>query len=138
MDAPSFHDFPWKQHAVMLAFSINLNLHVIISNYLVESDNFEHFWSVLTPFIWEKIDFDIFNFLDESEDSEHFSKNFELFLKKSIFENFYKCFNPFCMGKKYWISDFQFFGWIIKIYWKFLQVSFSSHCEENDSIFLTL
>ena len=50
------------------------------------------------------------------------------------FENFYKCFNPFCMGKKYWISDFQFFGWIIKIYWKFLQVSFSLQCEENGVI----
>ena len=87
---------------------------------------FENFTSVLTHFVWEKIDFEIFNLLDESKDSEHFSKNFELFLKKFIFENFYKCFNPFCMGKKYWISDFQFFGWIIKIYWKFLQVSFFS------------
>ena len=56
--------------------------------------------------VWEKIDFEIFNFLDESEDSEHLSKNFELFLKKTIFENFYKCFDSFCMGKTYF-SDFQ-------------------------------
>ena len=75
----------------------------------------KHFWkilflkiftSVLTHFVWEKIDFEIFNFLDESEDSERFLKN-------SIFEHFYKCFDPFCMGKKYWIADFQFSGWII-------------------------
>ena len=51
------------------------------------------------PFCMGKIDFEIFNFLDESEDSEHFSKDFELFLKKSIFENFYKSFDSFCMGK---------------------------------------
>ena len=59
-------------------------MYVKISNHLVESDNFEHFWknpflkiftSVLTHFVWGKIDFEIFNFLDESEDSEHFSKN---------------------------------------------------------------
>jgi hypothetical protein len=56
-----------------------------------------------------KIDFEIFNFLDESEDSEHFPKNFELFLKKSIFENFYKCFDPFCMGKN---IEFQIFNFL--------------------------
>ena len=58
-----------------------------------------HFWKFLQVF-WpilygKKIDFEIFNFLDKSEDSEHFLKNF-------IFENFYKCFDPFCMGKN-WI-----------------------------------
>ena len=58
-----------------------------------------YFWSVLTHFVWEKIDFEIFNLLDESEDSEHFSKNFEVFLKKFIFENFYKYFDPFWMEK---------------------------------------
>ena len=50
------------------------------------------FSSVLTHFVWEKINFEIFNFLDESEDSEHFLKNY-------IFENFYKCFDPLCVGK---------------------------------------
>ena len=41
--------------------------------------------------MYKKKDFEIFNFLNVSEDSEHFLKN-------SIFENFYKCFDPFCVG----------------------------------------
>ena len=31
--------------------------------------------------LWGKINFEIFNFLDESQDSDHLSKNFEHFLK---------------------------------------------------------
>ena len=93
MDAPSFQEFPENNRPLGLLFSNNLNLHIKISNFLAKSDNFEHFLSVLTHFVLEKIDFEIFNFLNESEDSEQFLKN-------SIFENFYKCFDPFCMGKK--------------------------------------
>ena len=67
----------------------------------------------------EKIDFEILNLLDESEDSEHFPKNFEHFLKKSIFENFTSVLTQFVWGKLilrflvYWtnqkiLSIFQF------------------------------
>ena len=71
------------------------------------------FTSVLTNFVWEEIDFEIFNFLDESEDSEKFLKNsifekkFQMFwiilgnvLEKVKFWKIYKCFDPFCMRKK--------------------------------------
>jgi hypothetical protein len=83
-------------------------LHIKSSNFLAKSDHFEHFLknsisgiftSVLTHFLWEKIDFEIFNFLDESEDSEHFSKNFELFLKTSNFEKNFKRFDYFVWEK---------------------------------------
>ena len=70
------------------------------------------FTSVLTHFVWGKIDFEIFNFLDKSEDSEHFLKN-------SIFENFFKCFDSFCMRKN-WFWDFQFSGWIRR-FWAFFE-----------------
>ena len=52
----------------------------------------------MTHFVLVKIDFEFFNFSDESEDSEHFLKN-------SIFE---KCFDPFCMGK----IDFEIFNFL--------------------------
>ena len=70
------------------------------------------FTSVLTHFVWEKNDFEIFNFLNESEDSEHFLKN-------SIFENFYKCFDSFCMWKN-WFWDLQFSGWIRR-FWEIFE-----------------
>ena len=105
---PVSRSSPENSRPLGLLFSNNLNLHIKISNFLAKSDHFEHFLknsiseiftSVLTHFVWEKIDFEIFNLLDESEDSEHFSKNFEVFLKKFIFENFYKYFDPFWMEK---------------------------------------
>ena len=60
-----------------------MNLHIRISNFPAKSDHFEHFLknsiseiftTVLTHFVWEKIDFEIFNFLDKSEDSKQFLK----------------------------------------------------------------
>ena len=83
------------------------------------------FTSVLTHFIWEKIDFDIFNYLDDSQDSEHFLKN-------SIFEKLFKCFDPLCMRKNRlnWFWNFQFSGWLRRFWaicekfylWKFTSV----------------
>ena len=64
------------------------------------------FTSVWTHCIWGKIDFEIFNVLDKSEDSEHFLTNF-------IFENFYKCSDPFSLGFFFW--NFQLFGWIRRL-----------------------
>ena len=64
----------------------------------------------------------ISNFLAKSDHFEHFLKN-------SIFENFYKCFDPFCMRKS-WFWYFQLSGWLRSFWvffekfylWKFLQV----------------
>ena len=70
-----------------------------ILNLLDESEDSEHFSKNFEPFCMGKIDFEIFNFLDESEDSEHFPKNFDLFLKKSIFENFTSVLTHFVWGK---------------------------------------
>ena len=40
-------------------------------------------------------------------------------MKNSIFENFYKCFDPFCMGKN-WFWDFESSGWIWR-FWAFFK-----------------
>ena len=47
------------------------------------------------------------------------SDHFEHFLKNSIFENFYKCFDPLCIRKK-WFWDFQFPEWIRR-FWAFFE-----------------
>ena len=41
--------------------------------HLSEMSNFEKITSVLTHFVWEKLTFQIFKFLNELEDSGHFS-----------------------------------------------------------------
>ena len=51
----------------------------------------------------KNLDFEIFNFLDKSDDFEHFLKN-------SIFEKFYKYFDPLCIGK----VDFEIFNFLDK------------------------
>ena len=51
-------------------------------------------------FVTKIYNFQIFKFLDELEDPEHFSE-------KVKFWKFYKCFDPFCMGKNLQFSDFQ-------------------------------
>ena len=51
----------------------------LILSFLDKSSNFESFFenSIFDPFCMGKIDFEIFNFLIKSENSEHFLKSFE-------------------------------------------------------------
>ena len=45
-----------------------------ILRFFLKKSIFEIFYKCFDPFCMGKIDFEIFNFLDESEDSEHFLK----------------------------------------------------------------
>ena len=79
-----------------------------------------------------KIDFEIFNFLDESEDSEHFPKNFELFLKKSIFENFTSVSTHFTWGKN---IEFQIFNFLDESLENFISENFLLIASYEENIF---
>ena len=79
----------------------------------------------------EKIDFEILNLLDESEDSEHFSKNFELFLKNPFLKTFTSVLTYFVWEKL--ILRFSIF-WMNQKILSIFQKNF--YYEEN--VFLTL
>ena len=76
-----------------------------------------HFWKFLQvfwPILYGK---KILNFRFSIFWMNH--KFLSNFLKNSILENFYKCFDPFCMGRN-WFWDFQFSGWIRR-FWAFFK-----------------
>ena len=97
----------------------SITLITMIIPYFLKNSIFDDF---LSHFVWEKLILRISIFWINQT-------IFSIFLKSSIFENFFKCFDPFCIGKN-WFWDFQFFGWIRRIwaffekflFWKFLQV----------------